>query len=545
MFRVTSPHEKRQARRTEIIRRLTELAPRKRLDAMLEEVDGRTLVQSLPAEDVYGTIIDVGLADSVEIVRLATPEQFRTFVDLAAWQKDRLDPIEVLHWLRAARDDDDEAFHQKLKALDVEVMELIYKKLAVIHELEDDPNTEGVVMETPDGKYLIEFTLEGVDEAALRRLTFDLIAKNPFEISRFLEAVRWELPTEIEEAAFQFRQARLQDLGFPSTEEAARLLAWRDPDKVSTRTPRAGLAATQSHVDHVAAAFRGLDTVERQNLEGEVRYLVNCLLIAEAGEPGDPAAVKRYSEIARDYLDLGLEHLTGGDADQASEVVREVTLREIFQIGLSLTLKVKRAAEKLLTEPSAKFGDTVLALDEEAAAIAAMTRRRPLKAVKVPGAEPVCFRSKRELAEALAVLDRIRQQRLVLQGLLGSSPVEVIARFGVSLAQLTPQRLFAAVVARAELDEVIDAAPIAAERLQELAARLFVTEPTLALAKSAGQRSVRALSQRLSATPADVEAMVQRVLSVWLADLGPMWLKDLRIDAKRVLTLPVTGEMPV
>ena len=91
---MSSTQEKRLLRRAELVRRLTELAPRHRIDAMMEEVDGRALVRSLPAEDVYSTIIDVGLPDSTEIVQLATPEQFRTFVDLAAWQRDRMDPLQ-------------------------------------------------------------------------------------------------------------------------------------------------------------------------------------------------------------------------------------------------------------------------------------------------------------------------------------------------------------------------------------------------------------------------------------------------------------------
>ncbi|MEW5743729.1 MAG: DUF6178 family protein, partial [Myxococcota bacterium] len=322
---MTSREDKRPPARAEVVKRLGALSPKKRAEAMLDEVDGRPLVATLPAEDVYSTIIDVGLADSTELVQLSTPEQFVTYVDLASWQKDRIDPLEVLHWLRAARGDDDQAFIQKLSALDIEILELMYKKLVRIHDLEENPDvdTEGVTMETPDGKFLVEFLIDGVDEAALRRLTFDLMAHNPFELSRFLEAVRWELPTELEEAAFQFRQARLQDLGFPPLEEAVKVFAWVDPDKVTTPGGGVALAAAQGHVDLVSAAFRGLDDVERQNLEGEVRNLVNCVLVAEAAEPGDPAAIRQSSEYARDILDLGLEHLTGGKAEQAPQVVRD------------------------------------------------------------------------------------------------------------------------------------------------------------------------------------------------------------------------------
>lgn len=542
---MSSSQEKRLLRRAELVRRLTELAPRHRLDAMLEEVDGKALVRSLPAEDVYSTIIDVGLADSTEIVQLATPEQFRTFVDLAAWQRDRMDPLEVLHWLRAARGDDDDDFVKKVRSLDIEVLELIYKKLTLIHDLEENPDvdTQGVTMEMAEGKYLLEFRIDGVDEAALRRLTYDLTTHNPFELGRFLEAVRWEAVTELEEAAYQFRKARLEDLGFPPLEEALKVFAWVDPEKIKVAAAPAALAPSGSgHVDYVAAAFRGLDSVERQNLEGEVRYLVNCVLVADGAEPGDPVAVKRLSEHARDYLDLGLEHYTGGDPEKAVDVVRETTLRALFQCGFSLTLKLKRQAEKLLHEEGSRFAETWLALDEESAALVALLRRRPLKALKVPGAEPVPFRSRREVAESEAVLARVRQQKAVFQALLGASPAETIAPFGVKFSELTPQRLFAAVVARAEIEEKVIVEPFPELKLTELTTRLFEdTGSRAVLRASAGRRAIATLQSKLEVGGAELEVMVTRVLQSLVADFGAAWLKDGRVGKAQVAALPLSG----
>lgn len=514
---------------------------------MMEEVDGKALVRSLAAEDVYSAIIDVGLADSTEVVQLSTPEQFRTYVDLAAWQKDRMDPLEVLHWLRAARGSDDHEFIRKLQGLDLEVIEFLYRKLTLVHDLQENPDvdTEGVTMETPDGAYLLEFKIDGIDEAALRRLTQDIMANNPFELSRFLEAIRWELLTELEETAFQFRQARLQDLGFPPLEEAARVFAWLDPATFVAPMPvSTGVMAGVGRLDFVSAMFKGLDATERQNLEGEVRYLVNCVLVAEGAEPGDPEAIRRFSEAARDSLDLGLEHLTGGDVERAPEVVRERPLREIFQIGFSLTLKLKRQAERMAHEPGAKFGETWLALDEETAFLNALMRRRPLKALKVPGAEPVSFRSKRELAEAEAMFAKIRAQRAVFTGLLGPSPAAPVSRFGVKLADLTPQRLFTAVTALAEVEQVIDIAPFPSLRLQELVTRIFEEAgPSAKLRESAGKRALAVLEATLPEAGPELKTMVDRVLQALLRDVGAAWAKDGRVDQKKIIVLPVTGEL--
>ncbi len=546
---MTASQDKRQVRRAELVRRLTELAPRHRIDAMLEEVDGKALVRSLPAEDVYSTIIDVGLVDSTEIVQLATPAQFRTFVDLAAWQRDRIDPLEVLHWLRAARGDDDEEFINKVRSLDVEVLELIFKKLVFIHDLEENPDvdTEGPTMEMVEGKYLLEFRIDGVDEAALRRLTYDLTTSNPFELGRFIEAVRWEALTELEETAYQFRRARLEDLGFPPLEEAQKIFAWVDPSKVGAKAgaAKSGLAQTTGYIDYVAAAFRGLDPVERQNLETEVRYLVNCALVADAAEPGDPAAIKRLSEHARDYLDLGLEHYTGGDADLATEVVRETTLRALFQVGFSLTLRLKRQTEKLAQEEGSRFAETWLAFEEETAAVGALMRRRPLKALKVPGADPVPFRARRELAEAEAMLGRVRQQRAVFQALLGSKPAEVVARFGLKLSELTPQRLFAAVVAWAEVDQAVEVSPFSELKLAELASRIFGDGPGVSVRASAGKRALETLQAKLQVGGPELESMIQRVLQAMANDFGAAWVKDARVKREAVTSLPLTGVMPL
>ncbi|MBK7858650.1 MAG: hypothetical protein IPJ65_08520 [Archangiaceae bacterium] len=501
-----------------MVKRLEALVPKRRLDAMMEEVDGRALVSSLPAEDVYGTIVDVGLNDSTEVVQLATPEQFRTFVDLAAWSRDRMDPIEVLHWLRAGRGDDEEEYLHKLKALDIEIVELLFKKLVTLYDLEEDPdaNPEGITIETPEGKWLVELSLDGADGVALRQLTMDLMAQSPFELSRFLEAVRWETTAELEETAYQFRSARLADLGFPPMEEAVKLFAWVDPAKYAPAKAAPALATQESFV---AAAFAGLDAHERNVLEAQVRYLVNSALVAEGAEPGDPPSIRRLSEQARDYLNLGLEHLCGGDPRSAAEVLRERPLKLVFQIGFSLTLQLKRQVERLASEPGSKFAETWLTLDDEAAALQALTRRRPLKALKVPGAEPVPFRWRRELGESEALLQKVRAQRDVFGKLLGASPAEVVARFGVKkFSELGAQRLFAAAAAWAYATGAVKVEPFDRSQLD-------------ALLEPGGKAS--------GLLP---DAMVERVLAPVRAELTELKRRDGAIEPEKITLLPIAGQ---
>ncbi len=532
---------------------LAQLPAKKRMDAIIESPDARALVRSLPAEDLYFTIRELGLADATELVQLSSPQQFQTFVDLGAWTKDRLGTHEVLTWLRAARGDEPEEFLRKLRGLDMEVLEFLLRDFTVIHDLEENPdvNPEGVTMETPEGRYLLEFKgVEGPELAAMRALLNDLIAENPLEAVRFLEATRWESIPEMEEAAYRFRTARLQDLGFPPLEEAVKLFSRVDTGPAPATSASTALAPGQSgQVDYLGALVRGLDEEERNALEAELRYLANSVLVAEVEEPGELEALRRVGETTRDYLLLGLEHLTGGDPARAADVVRQATLKHVFQVGFSLTLTLKFRADRLMKAPLAQMDGQPLLMPEEEAAVVALRRKRPRRALRVPGAEPVPFRSRRELAASEEVLARAEAQVALLGALLGGTPErarELLARFGVDLSVLGVERLFATVVAMAALEGKVDPRPLPLGRGGALGQRLFegtaeaprlkpgVAEQVLAVLAPPVPESARAELRRL------IHAMLARLLD----ELAAPFLKEGKLDATASVLLPMEGAAP-
>ncbi|RKG54977.1 hypothetical protein D7X30_27850 [Corallococcus sp. AB011P] len=533
-----APREERQ--------RLMRLSPRQRVAALFDAEDTPALVRSLPAEDLYVTIQEVGLADATELVQLASPAQFRTFVDLGGWAKDKLDPHAVLTWLRAARGDEQEDFLRKVHAVDLEVVETLLKEFTVVHDLEENPdvNPQGMTLETPEGRYLVEVKVEGVEMSAMRALLNDLIAENPFEAVRLFEAVRWEIPSELEETAFQFRRARLSDLGFPSLEDALALFSRVDVPPRPTGPGTPALTATGGHLDYLEAAFRDLSDVERMNAEDELREVANAVLVAELGDPGDLDAVRRVGEWVRDYLSLGLEHLTGADPAKAPEALRDTPLRRVFQVGFTLTLQLKYRADRLFKVPFMKLDEVPLVLPEEAAALEALRRKRPRRALRVPGAEPVPFRSLREVAGSEGLLARAEGQVAALGALLGGAEDAahtVLARFGVSLDVLGVERLWAAVVSMAVLEEGVDVRPVPLGRTVELGQRLFEGTPDAPrLRASAAERAVAALSP---AVPEAAREELRRVVNVTLArllsELGPAWLREGRLDLIASAVLPM------
>lgn len=517
--------------------RLQSLPAKRRMEALLDARDAKAAVQAMPVQLLYQTIAEVGLADATELVQLASPDQFRTLVDLGGWDRDRLNPLETLTWLRAARGDEPEEFFQKLRAVDLEVVELLLRSLAVIHDRDENPDADpqGVTVETPDHKYLIELRVEGAPMAALRTLINDFIAQDPFQSSRLFEAVRWEVPTEMEETALRFRTGRLQDLGFPPLDEAMALYAWVDPDPLAPPAPATeGLqrAAGEARPDYLAEALRSLPDGEREVLEEELRLLVNSALVADAADPGELEDLRRVGEQTRDYLSLGFELLTGQDPSLARAAVQKHPLRTIFRVGFSLTLQLKRRADRLAKSLFTVAGETPL-LAFERQSLAALRRRRPMRAVRVEGAEPMPFRSRRELEESAQLLQRVEQQADVFKALLGPDPAGAIARFGALFHKLGADRLFASALAHGVLDGAARVAPVSPARLQELGGRLFEGDAAApALRRAAPERALAALEPAVpEPLRAELRRMVDAALARWLRDLGAAFLRDGRMNA--------------
>jgi Family of unknown function (DUF6178) len=535
----------RDASRQALLRQLHRLEPKERLEALISSPEARALVQSLPPEQLYFDIQSVGLADTLDILQLASPAQFQAFVDLAVWKADRLDHHVLLRWIRAARGEDDDGFRAQLAGLDLELIESLLRAHTVIHDVEEEPDlhTEGLTLDSAEGRYRVEFLAEdSADQAALRTLLLDLMAADAFGLSRLLESARWALPSELEELAYGFRTARLTDMGFPDAEMArslyARIPLPPRPADAASRT----LARAIGRTDLLAAALEALTLDERERLEDELRTVINAVLVDERADPGDPSALRGASERARDTLELGLEYLAGGDPARAAEVVRAEPSRRIFQIGFSLALALKHRADRLARRSLVRLDSEYMLWPEAAAAVKELRRPRPLRALKVEGAEPVPFRSLREIQETESLLDRAEHQATLFAALLGNS--EAAAR--TALDGLgpdwpvggTPAVLLAA-LAHAAVGSGLTVAPFPVARVAELATALLegdADEPRIR--RSTRDRLVSALAALAPQSAEEAGRLVDAALAKLLAEVGPALARgELPLEVSTLLPL--------
>jgi hypothetical protein len=333
---------------------------RERVDLVLGAPDPGALVRSLPSDELYLVVQEVGLADAGELVRLASPNQFRAFLDLDAWKKDRLEPTRALPWLAAARagadreESAERAWRRKLAALDIELLELVLLGAFRVHDLESDPDPEAEGadwLRTPDGGFAVEFLVDGADYTTARRLLGDLIAADPFQTARLLSALRWELPSDLEEWALRWRAGRLQDLGHPPLEEAVSWFA-RPPRPAAApgrpdRPPGSPIELRRPG-SLLARAADGLPHQAREALEPQLAAAANAVLVADGVDVSDPEAVRAAARAARTLVELGLEAAAGGDAAAAAAALAATPVKALFQRGFGRLLDLGRRAERML-----------------------------------------------------------------------------------------------------------------------------------------------------------------------------------------------------
>jgi hypothetical protein len=547
-----------------------------RAEALLSAPDPAALVPTLPIQDLYFAIKEVGLADATDLVALATPAQVRGFIDLDAWDRDQLDEAKMEEWLNAVAEAGPVKLKQVVEALDPEVVALFLRRVARVFDLtlEDDlpEEPEGHFWPTPDGNFLLDVIPSGDRGKAVERIV-DYLYRADLQVARWaLMAARSEISAELEEWSYRWRSGRMADLGYVDYYDALSVYSPLDAARVAVEdtasavappttpaappTPEAEPALpTQlaAMIDPRGTYGRALATIddpaELERQQALLMLLVNKVLSADRVETGDLEGAQKTLPRVVGTLDLGLEALlrarprTPDDPDsddaRAGRLLRRVALEHIFRVGVGLLDRLQRAARALLTHGLVLVPPLTVSLAEPPhdALLAGLALRRPLYPIALDknpppdkGAPPLRpFSSLADVARATAALDELAQMGAFVFVALGIDR-EALARAVREAGPLLRP-------GRAETPPLPGAPPPPQVRfgtlVRTLACRALVDDAARLRGFTARER--RALAERLGPGPLSPEARahVDRAFAALLAahnHAAPPWLPS-RLDA--------------
>lgn len=105
------------------------LRGKERMEAILSSDHPKEIFQSLPVEEAYLTIKEMGEQDALPLLSLMSNEQIQYLLDLELWRGYEFSPEKVDHWLPFILSCDGEAKKQWLKSIDLDTLLLLLKKI--------------------------------------------------------------------------------------------------------------------------------------------------------------------------------------------------------------------------------------------------------------------------------------------------------------------------------------------------------------------------------------------------------------------------------
>ncbi len=337
----------------------TPMAARRELLDLLPAPEA--VIPRLPEAELTFTAKAIGLADAAWLLAHATPEQLVASVDLDAWSSSEAAPDRerLSAWLSALAEAGEPALLRAAEALDAELLVLWLKQRIQVSLRSSDPAWEPPAGSLSlEGQFFFRAVREGDDLEDVRAFLDALFREDYWTYFRLMQAAEWELESETEEWALRWREGRLQDLGFPTWEEAAAVYAALPaaslaelpdaPDDVSSGDwrlpiwmPRLPLSSSSPH--SLFRALAALGGEERRAQLFAFLALANRVAVADRLPLGDAETIPRALEKVAALASRGLDHLAAAHAASLPDVLRRASLERLFRVGVTLE---RREAER-------------------------------------------------------------------------------------------------------------------------------------------------------------------------------------------------------
>lgn len=393
------------------------------------------IVRNLPPIELFFTLKGSSLDLAVELLSYAKATQIQFLFDLDCWYKDRLRPERIASWLILLFEAGEDKVLEWLSIADWDFLIAMMQKFVKIHKRPDDVD----LLEAYD--YLPPYTLDDVYFVEFKDDRLEFYFRRIIEIVRetwpetyfaLMESLIWEIPLEVEERAFRFRNGRLADEGIPDYYTALEVYTYLHPKKLTKVEPlqralpheKAEEGESEEEPEEVEKpvfylipyeegellVHRALVSItERETLERlqrELAWLATKVILVDHPVIDEIEEVKKGIRKMWAFLNLGLEYLSSENLEIARELLRNHYLEEIFRVAGTALRELRKFALSIIN--SKDFNPALLKyLDEPYAGYLKGASAKRLNEVKL--FNPAKVGTESEYTE----ISRVRELRMV------------------------------------------------------------------------------------------------------------------------------------
>jgi len=324
------------------------------------------VTQSLPVEEVYNLIKEVGEEDSLLVLSMASPDQLQYIFDVEWWQGDKFQPKRALDWIVLLDQCQDPGILEWFLGEDFDQKVVLFQAFFKVYKQDEMTDTyEGVEdLEhfTPDGVYDIFFKVENSKE--IRKLLLLLYEKDQKLLYSLLEAVIWFPVTITVEKAYQWRVSRTAERGIPEFQEAMGIYSRLDSEALKLKLPllqefpvsrfRLSPRYPLAHLDETLFFTQCLTMLENENrfetLRWELVCLANKVIVADGLDLSSLDIRHRALRKTLGYINIGLELGAEGDPEKGAALLDKIWIQSFFQVGYQQLRQVRSVASTFINE---------------------------------------------------------------------------------------------------------------------------------------------------------------------------------------------------
>ena len=422
----------------ELGRQLMGLPAKKRLEAVFSRPDAAAVVAALPVQDFFFFVKEIGPDDALPILALGQVEQLVHLFDLEWWQKDRIQPAKALQWLERLAAASEEKLLAWLYYADFELLTALFGNWLRVVVAPEDVDlleaSEQLPKHTLDDQYFWETQYLQFEDFLARMLNL-LFEVNSTFYRELMNHIIWVSEAAMEEDAYRFSRARLEDQAIPEFYDALEIYRSVGPgDNMVQKDASAMEPAGAATPSFALALLSGDDLLNTaladihdpqmiDTLRLELASLANKVILADRLALDEPQGLRDAMAKVAAYVNLGLDLMSQGNLPMAEKILEEVFLEYLFRLAHTRLLKLKGRLQRLMNRgwlSEWPMGLNCLEPDwTEAAELLLQKTPRLVRAAADAASAPRedFFRDRRDLSQADHFLEVVSALGLLLNSL--------------------------------------------------------------------------------------------------------------------------------
>jgi len=212
---------------------------------------------------------------------------------------------------------------------------------------------------TLDDFYFIEFKVPSL-EFYFRRIIEILREEMPDTYFALMESVIWEIPAEVEERAYRWRNGRLADEGIPEYFEALDIYSYVPLKSLRKIDPKYLPVREESQPSINIMVYTGLeelfifkvfeildDLSQIERIKRELAWIANKVIIVDNVIIDEIEQIKKSLDKVWGSLNIGLEYISMGNLEIAKKILEEHFLEDIFRVSQNVLKELRKFALNL------------------------------------------------------------------------------------------------------------------------------------------------------------------------------------------------------